>query len=83
MIATLIASYAVACVLTFATAVLSDRIGMRSPAILIGFSVGLIGLILLYCLPKDGMPQVRYFGCILFLSGTYCAFPGTLSWMCE
>jgi MFS family permease len=75
--------YAVACSLTFATGLLSDRIGKRSPAIIIGLSIALIGLILLYTLPKDRLAGVRYFGCVLFMSGAYSAFPGTLSWVCK
>ena len=76
-------SYAVACTLTFATGVLSDRIQKRSPGIIVGLTIALIGLILLYTLPKDRLAGVRYFGCVLFMSGAYCAFPGTLSWVCE
>ena len=79
----LIFSYAVACTLTFATGVLSDRIQKRSPGIIAGLTIALIGLILLYTLPKDRLAGVRYFGCVLFMSGAYCAFPGTLSWVCE
>lgn len=72
-----------ACTLTFATGILSDRSQKRSPSIIIGLTIALIGLILLYTLPKDRLANVRYFGCVLFMSGAYCAFPGTLSWVCE
>lgn len=48
--------------------------------IVVGFSVALIGLILLYVLPKDRQPGARYAGCVILMSGIYMGFPGTLAW---
>jgi len=72
--------YVSACLCTFAAGVYSDRKQRRCDMIITGFSVALIGLILLYTLPKDRIPGVRYFACIVLMSGIYMAFPGTLTW---
>ena len=44
--------------------------------IITGFSVALIGLIILYTLPKTRLASARYFGAVLLMCGVYCAFPG-------
>jgi uncharacterized membrane protein HdeD (DUF308 family) len=54
----------------------SDRYKTRSPFIIVGFTVALIGLIVLYTMPKDRLAGVRYFGAILLMCGIYTAFPG-------
>ena len=74
--------YGGACIVTFLTSVLSDRIGKRSPIIIGGLTVSLIGLVMLFALPKDKGPIARYIGCLLVLIGGYPAIPGTLAWNC-
>lgn len=68
--------YTVACICTLSTAYISDRIGKRHPMIIAGFSVALVGLVMLYALPKDRLPGVRYFACLVMMGGIYGAFPG-------
>jgi MFS family permease len=75
--------YGAACILTFLTSLFADRIGRRSPVILVGLVVSLIGLVMLAALPKDRMAVARYIGCLLVLIGGYPAIPGTLAWNCE
>lgn len=76
-------SYGGACIVTFITSVISDRIGKRSPIIICGLTVSLVGLIMLFALPKDKGPIARYIGCLLVLIGGYPAIPGTLAWNCK
>lgn len=47
--------------------------------IFLGFGVALAGLVMLYCLPKDRIPGVRYFACIVLMTGIYVSFPGILT----
>ena len=75
--------YGAACVVTFLTSLISDRIGKRAPIIIAGLVVSLIGLCMLFALPKDQKPVARYIGCLLVLVGGYPAIPGTLAWNCE
>lgn len=72
--------YCAACICTFIAGLYSDRRQRRSDMIVVGFSVALAGLIMLYCLPKDRIPGVRYFACCVLMSGIYMAFPGSLAW---
>lgn len=72
--------YFAACLFTFLGSIYSDRMGRRYHMILAGFSVALVGLIMLYCLPKDRIPGVRFFACIVLMTGIYVAFPGILTW---
>lgn len=72
--------YVAACLCTFGAGIYSDRRQRRSHMIIIGFSVALVALILLYTLPKNRIPGVRYFACCLLMSGIYMAFPGSLAW---
>jgi sugar phosphate permease len=72
--------YVCACLCTLAAGIYSDRKQRRSHMIIVGFSVALVGLIMLYCLPKDRIPGVRYFACCVLMSGIYMGFPGCLAW---
>lgn len=65
---------------TLASGIYSDRRQVRSHMIVVGFSVALVGLILLYVLPKDRNPGARYAGCVILMSGIYMGFPGTIAW---
>lgn len=72
--------YFTACLFTFLGSLYSDRMGRRFHMIFLGFTVALIGLVMLYCLPKKSIPGVRYFACIVLMTGIYVAFPGILTW---
>jgi predicted MFS family arabinose efflux permease len=72
--------YASACIFTLASGIYSDRKQVRSHMIVVGFTGALVGLILLYVLPKDRNPGARYAGCMILMSGIYMSFPGTLAW---
>lgn len=67
--------YASACVFTLASGIYSDRRQVRSHMIVAGFTVALIGLVLLYALPKDRNPGARYVGAMLLMSGIYVSPP--------
>jgi sugar phosphate permease len=75
--------YTVACLCTLIAAYVSDRIGKRHPMVITGFSIALAGLVMLYKLPKDRMPGVRYFACLVMMGGIYMAFPGVITWNCK
>lgn len=61
--------------LTFA--IWSDRVKMRSPFILAGLTMCLIGFSINISNARIG---VKYFGTFLCVSGSYAAFPGVISW---
>lgn len=58
-------------------AIWSDRIKMRSPFILAGLTMCLIGFAINI---SDARIGVKYFGTFLCVSGSYAAFPGVVSW---
>ncbi|ORY32019.1 major facilitator superfamily domain-containing protein [Naematelia encephala] len=72
--------YAVAALCVVTAAYFSDRIQQRSFGCLCGFTVGLIGLVVLYCMPKDSLSGVRYFFCMWVLGGLFAIYPSILSW---
>jgi MFS family permease len=74
-------SYAVSAVLAFATAIVSDRIRMRGPFVMIGFSVTFLGMLIVYLLPSTTSAGVRYFFSLWILAGIYMGFPSVLSWL--
>ncbi|KAI5118654.1 hypothetical protein M0805_002574 [Coniferiporia weirii] len=68
----------------FATIVLllfghySDKLGMRSPFIILGLSMCLIGFSINISTAPRG---VKYFGTFFCVAGSYATFPGVVAWL--
>ena len=72
--------YAVGALFCITTAIISDKIGRRAPAVIIAYSLGTIGLIAEFALPKDRMATTRY-GFLFFIpAGFYAGYPASLAW---
>lgn len=63
--------------MVYVFALWSDRIQRRSPFILAGLCMLLVGFSINI---SDAPPGVKYFGTFLCVSGSYAAFPGVVSW---
>ncbi|KAH9017354.1 MFS general substrate transporter [Lactarius deliciosus] len=70
--------YIVATVVVYVFALWSDRIQRRSPFILAGLSMLLIGFSINI---SNASPGVKYFGTFFCVTGSYAAFPGVVSWL--
>lgn len=70
--------YIVATVTVYAFALWSDRIQRRSPFILAGLCMLLIGFSINI---SNASPGVKYFGTFFCVTGSYAAFPGVVSWL--
>ncbi|EIM87019.1 MFS general substrate transporter [Stereum hirsutum FP-91666 SS1] len=68
--------FATITLLTFA--ILSDRTGKRSPFIVLGLIMLLIGFSINISDTKAG---VKYFGTFFCVAGAYATFPGVVSWL--
>lgn len=55
----------------------SDKVKMRSPFILAGLTMMLIGFAIAISAAPSG---VKYFGTFLSVGGSYAAFPGVMAW---
>ena len=55
----------------------SDKYKRRSPFILAGLTMCLIGFSINI---SDTKPGVKYFGTFFCVAGSYAAFPGVISW---
>lgn len=74
-------SYAVSALLAFVTAVISDRVRMRGPFVMIGFAITFLGMLIVFLLPQSIAVGVRYFFSLWILVGIYMGFPSVLSWL--
>lgn len=63
--------------LTIAFAIYSDKLQKRSPFILSGQLLAVIGFAILL---SDAPSGVHYFGTFLSVAGPYAAFPGVIAW---
>ncbi|KAF9523178.1 MFS general substrate transporter [Crepidotus variabilis] len=70
--------YVLATVLVFVFAYYSDKFRVRSPFILIGQILCLIGFFINISKAPSG---VKYFGTFFVVSGSYAAFPGIVAWL--
>ncbi|KAH9029003.1 MFS general substrate transporter [Lactarius pseudohatsudake] len=70
--------YIVATVTVYVFALWSDRIQRRSPFILAGLCMLLIGFSINISNASSG---VKYFGTFFCVTGSYAAFPGVVSWL--
>ncbi|KAG0702235.1 MFS general substrate transporter [Suillus ampliporus] len=70
--------YVAATITLFVFAYYSDKLKMRSPFILAGLTMCLIGFSINISTAPDG---VKYFGTFLIVMGSYAAFPGVVSWL--
>ncbi|EJD01968.1 MFS general substrate transporter [Fomitiporia mediterranea MF3/22] len=70
--------YIVATLLLLTFAYFSDKIKMRSPFILIGLTMMLIGFTINISPAPHG---VKYFGVFLCVGGSYSAFPAIVAWL--
>ncbi|KAF8816104.1 MFS general substrate transporter [Phlegmacium glaucopus] len=68
--------FATICVYVFAY--FSDKLKMRSPFILIGLTMCLIGFTINISHVHSG---VKYFGVFFVVAGSYSAFPGIVAWL--
>ncbi|KAJ3514424.1 hypothetical protein NLJ89_g2392 [Agrocybe chaxingu] len=70
--------YVVATILVYVFAYYSDRLMIRSPFILIGLTLCLIG----FSINISNVPTgVKYFGTFFVVTGSYAAFPGIVAWL--
>ncbi|KAJ8596851.1 MFS general substrate transporter [Rhizopogon salebrosus TDB-379] len=70
--------YATATMILFVFAYYSDKLKMRSPFILAGLVMCLIGFSINISTAPNG---VKYFGTFFIVIGSYAAFPGVVSWL--
>ncbi|KAF8838719.1 MFS general substrate transporter [Paxillus ammoniavirescens] len=70
--------YAIATVVLFTFAYYSDKLRLRSPFVLAGQIIALIGFIINISNAPSG---VKYFGTHLCVIGSYVAPPGAISWL--
>jgi hypothetical protein len=56
----------------------SDKLKMRSPFILVGLVMCLVGLSINISMVSNG---VKYFGIFFVVAGTYAPFPGVVAWL--
>ncbi|KAF9505787.1 hypothetical protein BS47DRAFT_1306165 [Hydnum rufescens UP504] len=71
--------YVFAAIITITGSLIADRIKRRSPSIVIGLTIGLIGFAINISNVKSRGP--KYFGTFLCTAGTYSAFPATIAWL--
>ncbi|KAF8184699.1 MFS general substrate transporter [Pholiota molesta] len=70
--------YVFATILLYVFAVASDKMKMRSPFILIGLTLMLIGFAINISEAPSG---VKYFGTFFVVGGSYATFPGVVAWL--
>lgn len=70
--------YICATIVLYTFAHYSDKLHMRSPFILAGLTMCLIGFSINI---SNVAPGVKYFGTFLCVTGSYSAFPGVVSWL--
>ncbi|KAI9449179.1 MFS general substrate transporter [Lactarius psammicola] len=70
--------YIVATTVVYIFALWSDRIGRRSPFIIAGLCMLVIGFSINI---SDASSGVKYFGTFFCVTGSYAAFPGVISWL--
>ncbi|KIM36238.1 hypothetical protein M413DRAFT_31834 [Hebeloma cylindrosporum] len=70
--------YVVATILVYVFAYFSDKLKMRSPFIILGLILCLIGLTINISNAPYG---VKYFGTFFVVAGSYGAFPGIVAWL--
>ncbi|KAA1475242.1 MFS general substrate transporter, partial [Dentipellis sp. KUC8613] len=70
--------YIFATITLFVFAIWSDAIKMRSPFILTGLTMLLIGFVINI---SDAASGVKYFGTFFCVAGAYASFPGVISWL--
>lgn len=70
--------YVVAMIFTILNAVLSDRYKQRTPFILLGVSVGIVGFACLLAIPHPQLPGLTYGMLFVATSGIYMSLVPTL-----
>ncbi|KAJ6477042.1 MFS general substrate transporter [Mycena sanguinolenta] len=70
--------YVVATIVLFIFAYWSDRLKLRSPFILAGFLLSLIGFSINISSASGG---IKYFGTFFCVTGSYAAVPGIIAWL--
>ncbi|KAF8994036.1 MFS general substrate transporter [Cyathus striatus] len=70
--------YVCATIILYSFAYFSDKLKMRSPFVLAGLCMCLIGFSINI---SDVSTGVKYFGTFFCVSGSYAAFPGVVAWL--
>ncbi|KAH9835022.1 MFS general substrate transporter [Rhodofomes roseus] len=70
--------YTCATIVLVVFAIWSDHIRLRSPFLLAGLLISLVGFVINI---SDAPTGVKYFGTFFCVSGSYAAFPGVVAWL--
>ena len=73
--------YVCACIITLATAIISDRKKQRSPAIIIGFTIAACGFLALLAIPHPKLPGLTYGFLFMAATGLYMPLVCIVSWI--
>lgn len=72
--------YAIGCVFTIGTGILSDRYKLRGPFVMGGALLAIIGYAMLYATSPTNFPGVGYAGSIVAACGVFPTIPIMLAW---
>lgn len=73
--------YITASIFSVAQAYVSDKVGLRSPFLLVNFAFLLVGYSMAISTDPKEQPGVIYAGVYIAALGVYPAFPGIISWL--
>ncbi|VUC25711.1 unnamed protein product [Clonostachys rosea] len=73
--------YVTAAIIAVVSAYFSDRIGKRSPLLILHLSCISIGFLIVISSAGRSVPGVVYFGIFLVVCGIYPALPGNVTWL--
>ncbi|KAJ0412951.1 major facilitator superfamily domain-containing protein [Aspergillus carlsbadensis] len=73
--------YITAAVLSVVAAAVSDRLGQRSPLLLLHMACVVAGFVVVLSATGRGVPGVVYFGIFLTVVGVYPALPANVTWL--